>query len=231
MIEAVRIVDKLKQQVGTISLLLCIVVIAGGGGANLFSFLTEQTDRGLQVEAPLALPYVWGAMTHVPGISVMFNYEIITFQVTGPGADVISAASVPMLVIAAGAIAWIGFSRSRAGVPMTRLLPPIALAMVLAFIVTNKVGSPQFQTWLVAPVVLWLLWDRRTAQRVALGVLAAALLTHVIYPMIYDQVLATTPLAVIVLTTRNVLLIWLLIHAIRHALALRPVHVPAAVSS
>ena len=42
----------------------------------------------------------------------------------------------------------------RRGVPGAELLPPLALAITTALILFNKVGSPQFVTWLAVPIVL-----------------------------------------------------------------------------
>src|SRR5450756_214383 len=59
-------------------------VVAGGGGANLFSFLSSQGTRGLQVESVAATPWVLAASGY-RGIVIGFNSKIVTFEVTGPG--------------------------------------------------------------------------------------------------------------------------------------------------
>lgn len=212
-------VSILVTAIGT-SVVVAATVVALGGAGNLFGFLTEQSDRGLQVEAPISLAYVWGALIGVRGTSIHYNSEIITFQVTGPGASFLASAMTPLLVLVAGAVAALGILRLRAGVPARRLLPPLALALVTVFIVVNKVGSPQFHTWLLAPIVLWLLWDRRAALPFAVAAAASALLTQLIYPVFYDLVLAASPFGVILLTARNCILIGLLIGSVRHVASL-----------
>jgi hypothetical protein len=198
-----------------------LIVVLGGGAGHLFGFLTTQSDRGLQVEAPVSTPYAWAAMLRLPGAAVVYNQDIVTFQVTGAGADVVSALTTPLLVLVAAAIAIIGAVKARAGVSQRRLLPPLALALVLAFIVCNKVGSPQFQIWLIAPVVLWILWDRRDVLPYALLAIAAALLTQFIYPIMYDRVLTAHFSAVLLLTARNAILVGMLV-----ALIVRLVRLP-----
>ena len=67
----------------------------------------------------------------------------------------------PLLIGAVVAVAALGASRPGAGASFVRLFPPLALALVLAFIVFNKVGSPQYMTWIIAPLVVGLVVDRR----------------------------------------------------------------------
>jgi hypothetical protein len=83
--------------------------------------------------------------------------------------------------------------------------------LVLVLIVFNKVGSPQFQTWLIAPLVLWIVLDRTRASTVAALSLVSAALTQVVYPIVYGGILNTQPVPVALLTARNTLTIVLLV--------------------
>ena len=67
----------------------------------------------------------------------------------------------PLLVVAVAAVAGLGAFKAWRGASFVRLFPPLALALVLAFIVFNKVGSPQYMTWIIAPLVVGLVIDRR----------------------------------------------------------------------
>jgi len=103
----------------------------------------------------------------------------------------------------------------RRGAEPGAVLAVTALGLVAAVIALNKVGSPQYLTWYVAPVLLGLLvLGRRFAVPAGL-VLAAAGLTQVIYPWFYDGVTSPTPWVIAVLTLRNavelVLLGWCLV--------------------
>ena len=87
---------------------------------------------------------------------------------------------------------------------------PLALALVTAFIVFNKVGSPQFESWLAVPVVFGLVMARlggRAFRTPAVLVLVIATLTQAIYPYLYNYVLSVNYVMLIVLTSRNLLLI------------------------
>ncbi len=207
--------------VATTVLLLLALLLAGAGG-YAFGFLGEQTGRGLQIEAVAATPFLWMAATGTASIS--YSYDILTFQVAAPGVELTAALLTPLMVLMVAAVSSVGVWSIRAGAAGQRLLPPLALALVTALIVTNKVGSPQFQTWLIAPIVLWIVCDRARALTPALLALVLCALTFAIYPVLYDALLHAQPLPILVLTVRNVVLLILFIHSIRaivHAAAHR----------
>ncbi len=197
------------------------VVLAAGGGAHVFGFVSGQTGRGLQIEAPVSALYLWQAVLGVPGAFVYYDTEILTFQVTGAGVDGVIAAMTPVLVVMVSAIAAVGAVQAWRGAAFAALFPPLSLSLVLAFIVFNKVGSPQFLTWLVAPIVVGLVIDRRRWRWPAAVALVAALLTQSVYPLLYDRVIGAEAVAVGVLTVRNVVLIallaWMLVRVVRVA--------------
>lgn len=129
------------------------------------------------------------------------------------------------MAIAVLAVTAVGALKAVRGASFPRLFPPLALTLVTLLIVTNKVGSPQFQTWLIAPVILWLVLDRARARVPAVLVLALCLLTCLVYPIGYDGLLRADALSVAVLTVRNILLVVLLVLAAR-ALVRVPVRHP-----
>lgn len=204
-----------------VSGVVVIVVLAAGGGAHVFGFVSGQTGRGLQIEAPVSALYLWQAVLGVPGAFVYYDTEILTFQVTGAGVDGVIAAMTPVLVVMVSAIAAVGAVQAWRGAAFAALFPPLSLSLVLAFIVFNKVGSPQFLTWLVAPIVVGLVIDRRRWRWPAAVALVAALLTQSVYPLLYDRVIGAEAVAVGVLTVRNVVLIallaWMLVRVVRVA--------------
>lgn len=194
-----------------------------GADSEILGFLTEQTGRGLQIEAVAATPFLWLAVTGAARIE--YSFEILTFQITAPGVDAVAAVLTPLMAVCVFAVAAVGALKAIRGARFTRLFPPLALALVTLLIVTNKVGSPQFQTWLIAPMILWLVLDRVRARVPAVVVLALCLLTCLVYPIGYDALLRADTLSVAVLTVRNVLLIVLLVLGIR-ALLRVPVRQP-----
>jgi hypothetical protein len=197
-----------------VSALTLAAVFAGGGFPHAFGFVTDQTDRGLQLEAPVSAWYLWRAALGIPGSYIYYDRDILTFQVTGPGAQVVVAVMTPVLIAAVAALAGLGAFKAWRGASFVRLFPPLALALVLAFIVFNKVGSPQYMTWIIAPLVVGLVVDRRRWWRPgALGLVIAAI-TQVVYPLTYWGLLSAEALPAAVLTLRNVLVTMLLVWAI-----------------
>jgi hypothetical protein len=197
------------------SAVIAVLVFVLGGGAYLLGFVGEQTGRGLQIEAPVATPYLWLTSAKVPGSSIYYDRQILTFQVTGPGTAAVINLMTPLLAFAVLGTVLAGVLAQKRGASVQRLFPSLALALVLVFIVVNKVGSPQFQTWLIAPVIVGLLYRGRAFAWPAGIALALAGLTQVVYPYLYGGLLSATPAMVFVLTVRNaglfVLLAWTLV--------------------
>ncbi|KJQ55886.1 hypothetical protein [Microbacterium sp. SA39] len=190
-----------------------VVLLLLGADTEIFGFLTEQTGRGLQIEAVAATPFLWLAVAGAARIQ--YSFEMLTFQIAAPGADAVTALLTPLMVLAAAAVTVIGAVKASRGASFPRLFPPLALALVAVLIVTNKVGSPQFQTWLIAPVILWIVFDRLRARGSAALVLILCALTCLVYPLSYDALLRAELLPVLVLTLRNLLLLVLLAVSIR----------------
>lgn len=182
-----------------------------GSGANVLSFLWQHTGRGLQVEAVVTTPSLWQAFAGQPDTEVYYSHDILTYQVSGAGVEVLSALMTPLLVLAVLAVTLTAALAVSRGAQPTDLLAPLSLALVTALIVFNKVGSPQIMSWLAPPVILGLALSARAAGR-SFGIpailsLAIAALTQVIYPYLYGWLLALDPAMLAAITVRNAMLI------------------------
>lgn len=199
------------------------VILAGsialGGGANAFSFITQQTGRGLQIESGIGTFWMWDAFTRRPGAStIYYDTSILTYQLHGQGVQTAAAIATPLLALVALALLLLAIFVVRRGALASDLLPPLALAITTALILFNKVGSPQFVTWLAVPIVLGLstaATGRGTSFRfpAALALVIAGL-TQLIYPYLYDQLLALNVWMLLVLSVRNLLYLTLLAWAV-----------------
>jgi hypothetical protein len=178
--------------------------LAFGAGMNAFSFVSEQTGRGLQVEAPVSTIWMWLAFAGDRS-RVYYDHEILTFQVTGPGSDMAAMLMTPLLVVAVAAILVLAFLVVRTGAASTVVLPPLVLAMVTVLMLFNKVGSPQFMVWLSAPIILGIVTQGRRFFVPAIMAFGMGALTQVIYPIAYDWLLGLDPVMLVVLTVRNLL--------------------------
>lgn len=202
-----------RWRILAIAFLVSAIVIVGalmyGAGANVLSFITQQTGRGLQVEAPVSTIWLWQAFAGTPGTFVYYDQHILTWQVTGDGVGAVSAIMTPVMALAVIAVVLVAVLALRRGAAPTMVLALLSLALVAALIAFNKVGSPQFIGWLAVPVVLGL--STRTAEGrwwfavpAALSA-AVAVLTQGIYPYLYGWLLGLHPLMLMTLTARNVL--------------------------
>lgn len=195
------------------------VAIAGfalvlGSGPNVLSFVTEQSTRGLQVEAPVSSFWLWQAFAGAGHSRVYYDRDLLTFQVQGDGAANVSAVMTPILAIAVLAVILLAVRAVLRRASVSEVLPPLALALVTAFIAFNKVGSPQYLSWLAVPVIFGLAL-RSTARGRSFTVPAMiafvlAAITQLIYPWFYNQLLALDPVLLVVISTRNLLLFVLL---------------------
>jgi hypothetical protein len=212
LIAAVLIASKARLRilltVAITSAVIIATALALGAGSNVFSFITQQTSRSLQIESPVSTVWMWLSYFHVGGSFPYYNQDINTFEVTGPQTVAVAALLNPLLGMVALVIAALGVVAVQRGTAVTELLAPLALAFVTAFIVFNKVGSPQYMTWLAVPVILGLatraMGYGRSFRFPAVLTLAAAALTQVFYPYFYEQLLYLNLPLLLALTLRNI---------------------------
>ncbi|QQD75042.1 DUF2029 domain-containing protein [Curtobacterium sp. YC1] len=193
-----------------LSALIVLVDVLWGGAPYLLSFVGEQTGRALQIESPLATPFMWAAAAGAPGAAVFYNQDILTFEVSGAGTRTAAAVSTPLMAAVVVGGVLLALWAAHRGARRAELAPVLALLFVAALVATNKVGSPQYIGWFAVPIVWGLAAGSPSARRfvpVALLALPTALLTQLIYPGYYDQVLAVQPWILVVLTLRNVLVV------------------------
>ena len=198
-----------KRKTVLISILVTYVVVIAiavilGGAANIFSFLGQQTTRGLQIEAPLATPFLWLAAFHEQGYAVYYDTVILTFQVMGEGTGIAADLSSILLGIGfVGTLLW-GLWLHRRGSSPNHVLPAVALTLTVVLIVFNKVGSPQYIGWLAAPIIAGLVLEQRRFVSPAVIALLLGVLTQAFYPYLYNGLLNVQPLELSILTLRNI---------------------------
>lgn len=207
----------------TVTMLVVAAGLALGGASALLTPITEQTGRGLQVESLVSTVWLWAAAAGEWAARVYYDQGILTWQVFGEGSQLAADLMTPVLALVVLAIVSLGLLAMRRGVDEVELFPVLSLAMVMALITVNKVGSPQFATWIAVPIVLGLAWQRwgGISFRVpAILALVTATLTHVVYPVLYASLLSLNPFMLTVLTARNLLYVTLLGWAVWQLVAL-----------
>ena len=190
------------------SLAIVALTLSFGSGANVFSFVTEQTSRGLQAEAPVSTIWMWRAFAGSDA-TVYFDQDLLTWQVSGAGVATASALMTPLMLLAVVGVVLAGIAAVRRGAGHAIVLAPLILGLLTALIAFQKVGSPQFISWLAVPVILGIVLHRAGLAPSflvpAVLVLVLAGLTQLVYPYLYGYVLGLNPIMLSVLTARNLL--------------------------
>ena len=205
---------KKKMEAFVVATLISVSIIGVGifaGGTTVFSFVTQQQDRGIQIESVMATPWMW--LAKFGSASIFFDGVVLTNQVAGSFVDDLASVSNYLLFVALGFTALLAIRAVRAGRDRTHVFVLAALAGVLALIVFNKVGSPQFMIWLAVPLVALVYFGiQKSKVTLAIGALIL-LLTQLIYPIFYVELLGLETLPLWLLTLRNSLLVALLVWA------------------
>ena len=181
-----------------------------GGLPHIMDFLLNQGERGMQLEATFSTPWVWLSVFHIAGSKMADNTAINSTEVYGPGAATAAVLMQPLLILAAIIAAILLVRAMRRGAEREELFLEGSLMMVTAFIVFNKVGSPQFIIWLAPVIIAGLAHDWERWKVPAALLMGIAMTTFVIYPLFYTPLIHAHPVMAAILTTRNVLLVVLL---------------------
>jgi hypothetical protein len=167
------------------------VSLLAGGWSRLVSPLTWQSDRGLQIESIWGVPLMVARVVRPTGWVVdMSRYH--AYEISGRGVDFWVQVSNVATAVGLAVLAVL-FVRAFRTVDLT----PVAvgfliLTTVAVMVVTNKTLSPQYLLWLGGPAAAQLLLrhrataeERSAIRRTAYALLLLALLTHLVYPLLY----------------------------------------------
>lgn len=219
--------ERFRRSVLTVVVAVGVILagasVALAGWARLFSPLTWQAARGLQIEAVAATPAMVGWVFAPERYEIAFT-EHNAFEVVGPGTDGLLAVSAVLSLLGAAALLalWVAAFRHGRGLTI-ETVSWLALAAVGLFVVTSKVLSPQYLLWLLPLAAA----AAGLARGRALVVWSAMLLvvtaaTQVVFPELYGQLTHRgehAGWAVLALTVRNVLLLalvgWAVVAAAR----------------
>ncbi|MDQ6738994.1 MAG: DUF2029 domain-containing protein, partial [Actinomycetota bacterium] len=104
-IAPIVIVSRKRVKIIATGVLVSAVVLLGtylaGGGKHLFDFLTNQGERGMQLEATFSTPWVWLSVFHLGGSKIADNLAINSTEVYGPGASAAAFLMQPLFLLAA----------------------------------------------------------------------------------------------------------------------------------
>jgi hypothetical protein len=204
--------------------------LVAGGATRLFSPLTWQSGRGLQIESVWATPLMVARAVDPVRWSVRYS-TFQAYEVFGPGVPTlltVSTAATVVGLLVTVALFVRGFWHPRVSAVGLGLL---VLATIAITTITNKTLSPQYLLWLGGPAAVLLLsrggegprWHR-VLGRLAVQLLVLALLTQLTYPVLYNGLLGRGSagfmvVSTIVTTLRNLSLLVLTVEVCRYAWA------------
>lgn len=198
----------------TVILILPWLVLDAG---SLLSFLKYHAERGLHSESTYGSALLVAQLLNLTHVQAGLTFG--SWNLMSPLADGLAAVSfyitaALLLFIYAWYGHWLWHQSNRvvkAGVPgneAARLLLIYSTLIILAFLLTNKVLSPQYLVWLcpLLPLVI----GERDYWVWALFALVGVI-TQFIYPYHYIDFELVKPYAVILLFARNLLVVALLV--------------------
>jgi len=196
--------------IGT-AIALAVAGIVVGDSFSVFSFLSQQQGRGIQVEAVAATPWLWDAWAAGQSV-VTYSADIHTFEIVGPGTSLVAQVLTVAQVVALLAVGFALVANGRSATIASASFGYSLLVLVSLLVTTNKVGSPQFVSWFAVPLVAMVLANASRATAVLVALIGSvAVLTHVIYPYAYFAFLELRTVPLMLVTVRNLTEIALLV--------------------
>jgi hypothetical protein len=197
------------------AVVLAVVLFACSAGANqsLFSFIATQSGRGIQVESPIAMIWIWADKLGAHDAGIYYDKEIITNQVYGQGVSIFAALMTPVMLAAIAITILLAVRAAKSGASPKILFGYTSLTAVLDLIVFNKVGSPQFMAWLAVPVIALIIFGASRLWIPITCLFLIAITTNLVYPIFYIDLMGLGDTSVTILSLRNGLLIAMLFYA------------------
>ena len=205
-----RFAEFARWSIGT-AVALAAVGILVGDRFSVFSFLSQQQGRGIQVEAVAATPWLWDAWRSGQSV-VAYSADIHTFEIVGPGTALVAQVLTIAQALAVVAVGVALVAHRRSATMMSASFGYALLVLVSLLVTTNKVGSPQFVSWFAVALVAMVLVNASRATTILVTLIGSiAVLTHVIYPYAYFAFLELRTVPLVLVTVRNVAEIALLV--------------------
>ncbi len=186
-------------------------------GPGYLESFTYHMDRGIQLESVYA-----GVLL----LARMAGLTIVTYDYSFGSSNVISTFTNEVKLISPflffGIVAFLGIKVWRDRQPESKApehfihsqFIMMTLILLFAFMLTNKVFSPQYMIW-VGPLMAVLVAVHQNLWKIGILLLIATAMTQILYPQLYIFLEHFHPALVIVLNLRNALLIVILVLLIR----------------
>jgi len=182
-----------------------LAVVAAVYAGPTVGFLTHQHARGVEIESVAATPFMIWRQAGWPGT---IAYRFGAWQLSGPHAALAQDASRLGLVLTVAAVlGWRLLLASGRATWRPEFAADAPLAVTLLVLVTGSVLSAQYLLWVTGLAAACLVCGQTTQRPVALAVLAADVLTQLVFPFGWRSLLQGSDPMTGVLTARNVLLV------------------------
>ena len=185
---------RLKALAGfaAVGALIGLATVAAAGWSRLWSPLTAQAERGLQLEAFPALPLLWARFFDATGAWSVRYAACKCHEIFGPGVHTALQVGTYCLVI--GGLALLVLHVRAFGAPAERRTPAVSALLtalvVLVWLVGGRVFSPQYVIWLAAPIAVLGVLPGRPLPALDVGLfVVASLLTHIVFPFGYGPLI------------------------------------------
>jgi hypothetical protein len=186
---------------------LAVISLTFGGWSRLISPLTWQSERGLQIESIWATPLMLArAVRPDYWIVDMSRYQAYEIFGAGVSAWVLISSLATAIGLALIILLTIRAFRQEGSTPVA--VGFVVVAIVAIMTITNKTLSPQYLLWLGGPMAALLAFrphakpdEQPAINRMAVQLLALALLTQLVYPLFYNAYLGREGQAMIILAT------------------------------
>ena len=174
---------------------LALISLIFGGWLRLISPLTWQSDRGLQIESIWATPLMLARAVKPDYWTVdMSRYQAYEIFGSGVEAWVMISNIATLFGLALIILLTIRAFRYDGSTPVA--IGFVIVAIVAIMTITNKTLSPQYLLWLGGPMAALLAFrpqalpgEQPAINRMAGQLLILALLTQLVYPLLYDSYL------------------------------------------
>ena len=167
------------------------------GGSGAWASIRYHADRRIEIEAVFASLICCAAA--ILGQAPIILYNFGAYHLVGDLPDLFALLSLPLLGCALVIVAS-GVTRESGDADLARA----SLGCLLAFVVTNKVLSPQYLIWLI-PFVVTL--QGRWAGRVRGLFAVCCVLTTLDYPYFFFGLVTLEPVPIVIVGARNLVLV------------------------
>jgi hypothetical protein len=186
---------------------LALLSLITGGWSRLISPLTWQSGRGLQIESIWATPLMVARSVR-PDRWIVDKSKYQAYEIFGAGVQPLLLLSSLATVLGLLVIVALYVRSFRNSDPSRVAVGLAIMATIAIMIITNKTLSPQYLLWLGGPMAALILLvptvtedERRSIRRLAFQLLGLALLTHLVFPLLYDGLLGRQGHLMIIVST------------------------------